>query len=173
MFMQSLLHSSQTSFYTHKPRFLSQSLPHFKKPCLSLAPGTCPTLSRGRLVAQCTSQSQEIVNGSVSENEPDIASNSEENKEDEKEMEKSMRGLESQSLWQQIKEIVMFTAPATGLWICGPLMSLIDTAVIGQGSSLELAALGMCFMTFLGFMILTALVTRSVENMNFESTQRC
>lgn len=36
----------------------------------------------------------------------------------------------------------MFTGPATGLWICGPLMSLIDTAVIGQGSSIELAALG-------------------------------
>ena len=27
-------------------------------------------------------------------------------------------------------------------WICGPVMSLIDTAVIGQGSSTELAALG-------------------------------
>ncbi|KAK0580781.1 hypothetical protein LWI29_006156 [Acer saccharum] len=36
----------------------------------------------------------------------------------------------------------MFTGPATALWICGPLMSLIDTAVIGQGSSIELAALG-------------------------------
>ncbi|CAI0424455.1 unnamed protein product [Linum tenue] len=35
----------------------------------------------------------------------------------------------------------MFTGPATGLWLCGPLMSLIDTVVIGQGSSLELAAL--------------------------------
>ncbi|TYJ44342.1 hypothetical protein E1A91_A03G217400v1 [Gossypium mustelinum] len=50
--------------------------------------------------------------------------------------------LGTQSLWRQIKEIVMFTGPATGLWICGPLMSLIDTAVIGQGSSIELAALG-------------------------------
>ncbi|MFQ6630283.1 hypothetical protein Gotur_007791 [Gossypium turneri] len=50
--------------------------------------------------------------------------------------------LGTQSLWSQIKEIVMFTGPATGLWICGPLMSLIDTAVIGQGSSIELAALG-------------------------------
>ncbi|KAL9691372.1 hypothetical protein QQ045_011793 [Rhodiola kirilowii] len=48
----------------------------------------------------------------------------------------------SQSIWSDIKEIVMFTGPATGLWICGPLMSLIDTAVIGQGSSIELAALG-------------------------------
>jgi Na+-driven multidrug efflux pump len=41
-----------------------------------------------------------------------------------------------------MKEIIKFTGPATGLWICGPLMSLIDTAVIGQGSSIELAALG-------------------------------
>ncbi|KAJ4962972.1 hypothetical protein NE237_022911 [Protea cynaroides] len=46
------------------------------------------------------------------------------------------------SIWTQMKEIVMFAGPATGLWICGPLMSLIDTAVIGQGSSVELAALG-------------------------------
>ncbi|KAB5561371.1 hypothetical protein DKX38_006328 [Salix brachista] len=45
-------------------------------------------------------------------------------------------------IWNQIKEVVMFSGPATGLWICGPLMSLISTAVIGQGSSTELAALG-------------------------------
>ncbi|KAK7264242.1 hypothetical protein RJT34_31848 [Clitoria ternatea] len=50
--------------------------------------------------------------------------------------------LAKQSILDQIKEIVMFTGPATGLWICGPLMSLIDTAVIGQRSSIELAALG-------------------------------
>ncbi|KAL6213676.1 hypothetical protein ACLB2K_013122 [Fragaria x ananassa] len=36
----------------------------------------------------------------------------------------------------------MFTGPATGIWISGPLMSLIDTVVVGQGSSVELAALG-------------------------------
>ncbi|XP_043709931.1 protein DETOXIFICATION 46, chloroplastic-like [Telopea speciosissima] len=45
-------------------------------------------------------------------------------------------------IWTQMKEIAMFAGPATGLWICGPLMSLIDTAVIGLGSSVELAALG-------------------------------
>ncbi|KAL2927260.1 Protein DETOXIFICATION 46 chloroplastic [Bienertia sinuspersici] len=50
--------------------------------------------------------------------------------------------LASQSTWDQIVEIVKFSGPATGLWICGPLMSLIDTAVIGQSSSIELAALG-------------------------------
>lgn len=49
---------------------------------------------------------------------------------------------ESSSILKQMKDIVMFAGPATGLWICGPLMSLIDTMVIGQGSSLELAALG-------------------------------
>lgn len=57
-------------------------------------------------------------------------------------MEVKTEGLADQSIWNQIKEIMKFTGPATGLWICGPLMSLIDTAVIGQGSSLELAALG-------------------------------
>lgn len=55
-----------------------------------------------------------------------------------------------QSILSQIQEIVMFSGPATALWICGPLMSLIDTAVIGQGSSLELAALGNVSGNFLG-----------------------
>ncbi|OWM83893.1 hypothetical protein CDL15_Pgr004324 [Punica granatum] len=55
---------------------------------------------------------------------------------------KKREDLANRSLWDQIKEIVMFSGPATGLWICAPLMSLISTAVIGQGSSTELAALG-------------------------------
>ncbi|KAL1801799.1 hypothetical protein ACET3Z_030446 [Daucus carota] len=46
------------------------------------------------------------------------------------------------SIWNQIVEIVKFSGPATALWLCGPLMSLIDTVVIGQSSSIELAALG-------------------------------
>ncbi|CAN0890418.1 Protein DETOXIFICATION 46, chloroplastic, partial [Linum grandiflorum] len=58
------------------------------------------------------------------------------------EAEGSIQRLENQSFWNQVKEIAMFTGPATGLWLCGPLMSLIDTVVIGQGSSIELAALG-------------------------------
>ena len=58
------------------------------------------------------------------------------------EEEEKVSELGSENIWKQMKEIVMFTGPATGLWICGPLMSLIDTAVIGQGSSIELAALG-------------------------------
>lgn len=50
--------------------------------------------------------------------------------------------LAEQSMWNQMKEMVKFTGPAMGLWLCDPLMSLIDTAVVGQGSSTELAALG-------------------------------
>jgi hypothetical protein len=45
-------------------------------------------------------------------------------------------------LWAQVKDIIVFAGPALGLWICGPLMSLIDTMVIGQASSIQLAALG-------------------------------
>ncbi|KAK1369491.1 Protein DETOXIFICATION [Heracleum sosnowskyi] len=44
--------------------------------------------------------------------------------------------------WSQIVEIVRFSGPATGLWLCGPLMSLIDTVVVAQSSSVQLAALG-------------------------------
>ncbi|KAJ4770620.1 Protein DETOXIFICATION [Rhynchospora pubera] len=51
-------------------------------------------------------------------------------------------GALEKSILEQMKEIVVFAGPAVGLWICGPLMSLIDTMVIGQSSSLELAALG-------------------------------
>ena len=59
--------------------------------------------------------------------------------------------LGNQSMWDQMKEIAMFTGPAAGLWLCGPLMSLIDTAVIGQSSSLELAALGNSILSFFFF----------------------
>ncbi|CAI8616894.1 unnamed protein product [Vicia faba] len=61
--------------------------------------------------------------------------------------------LVEQSIWIQMKEIVLFTGPAIGLWLCGPFMSLIDTAVVGQGSSIELAALGPAtvFCDYLGY----------------------
>ncbi|XP_073122447.1 protein DETOXIFICATION 46, chloroplastic [Henckelia pumila] len=66
---------------------------------------------------------------------------------------------ENESMWNQLIEIVRFSGPAVGLWICGPLMSLIDTAVIGQGSSIELAALGpgtvLCDYTCYIFMFLS------------------
>lgn len=49
---------------------------------------------------------------------------------------------EDKSLFQQMWDIVVFAGPALGIWLSGPLMSLIDTAVVGNNSSLELAALG-------------------------------
>ena len=59
---------------------------------------------------------------------------------------------ENESLWIQMVEIAKFSGPAVGLWICAPLMSLIDTAVIGQCSSVELAALGSTI-TFIYFFV--------------------
>ncbi|GFP85926.1 mate efflux family protein 4 chloroplastic [Phtheirospermum japonicum] len=70
------------------------------------------------------------------------------------------------NLWDQITEIVKFSGPAVGLWICGPLMSLIDTAVVGQGSSVELAALGpgtvLCDYTSYMFMFLSIATSNMV-----------
>ncbi|PIN04888.1 putative membrane protein, predicted efflux pump [Handroanthus impetiginosus] len=67
--------------------------------------------------------------------------------------------LENGSLWDQVTDIVKFSGPAVGLWLCGPLMGLIDTAVVGQGSSIELAALGpgtvLCDYTSYLFMFLS------------------
>ena len=55
-----------------------------------------------------------------------------------------LQGAEEKSLLEQLKDIVVFAGPALGIWLSGPIMGIIDTAVIGQSSSLELAALGKC-----------------------------
>ncbi|KAF3435777.1 hypothetical protein FNV43_RR22869 [Rhamnella rubrinervis] len=98
---------------------------------------------RYRLITACVSPGHENLDDSrtLGGNDGIIASVSHEDDEEQM-VEVKSKDLESQSIWNQMKEIAMFTGPATGLWICGPLMSLIDTAVIGQGSSIELAALG-------------------------------
>ncbi|WJX45283.1 hypothetical protein P8452_32175 [Trifolium repens] len=74
--------------------------------------------------------------------------------------------LVEQSVWNQMKEIVKFTGPAIGLWLCDPLMSLIDTAVVGQGSSTELAALGpatvVCDYMTLTFMFLSVVTSNII-----------
>ena len=72
----------------------------------------------------------------------EIVDEGEEDKDEELSRQGEKKELVNQGIWSQMKDIVMFTGPATGLWICAPLMSLIDTAVIGQRSSVELAALG-------------------------------
>eukprot|EP00850_Spirogloea_muscicola_P013722 SM000094S24739 [mRNA] locus=s94:412592:417469:- [translate_table: standard] len=52
------------------------------------------------------------------------------------------RHVSEQTVLEQIKMVLSFAGPALGIWLANPLMSLIDTAVIGNSSSLELAALG-------------------------------
>lgn len=99
-------------------------------------------LHRG-VKTSCISPGKELIFYENGDNSISLSKNEEE--EEEAEMEVKRGGLDNQSIWCQIKEIVMFTGPATGLWLCGPLMSLIDTAVVGLGSSIELAALGISF----------------------------
>ncbi|KAK4539054.1 hypothetical protein RGQ29_032012 [Quercus rubra] len=100
---------------------------------------------RNRFLTACTSASHELIEEDKLENDTNVASVSLSSEEEEvvvEVVESKREDLANQSIWKQMKEIVMFSGPATGLWICGPLMSLISTAVIGRGSSTELAALG-------------------------------
>ncbi|KAL5788606.1 hypothetical protein ACOSP7_005555 [Xanthoceras sorbifolium] len=136
---------------THPLQGCSRSLIFFNKnPPLSRFSGSlsppnlrffAPKIGQKRFKTSCISPSQELINNDSGVDAISL-SKCEEEEEEEMAMEVKAKGLENQSIWNQMKEIVKFTAPATGLWICGPLMSLIDTAVIGQGSSIELAALG-------------------------------
>lgn len=117
-----------------------------------------------RVITACISHSRDILHEDVKESEKStqsvestvsvssIGAMGEEEAEIEVQNRETMKNIESKtdiqefsaddSIWTQIVEIVKFSGPAVGLWLCGPLMSLIDTAVIGQGSSTELAALG-------------------------------
>ncbi|KAL3539017.1 hypothetical protein ACH5RR_002383 [Cinchona calisaya] len=99
---------------------------------------------RRRIISPCISPPQDVIDSETStENIENISSVEEERvEEDVVESEKREEFSANESLWNQMVEIVKFSGPAVGLWLCGPLMSLIDTAVIGQGSSIELAALG-------------------------------
>ncbi|XP_010429037.1 PREDICTED: protein DETOXIFICATION 46, chloroplastic [Camelina sativa] len=125
-------------------------LPSFRR---SSSVSGAKSLEFNRFIRNCASPNQELVvdgesgNGSISEEEVIELQGGDGNGSispvEEVEVEAvKVDDLANQSIWGQMKEIVMFTGPAAGLWLCGPLMSLIDTAVIGQGSSLELAALG-------------------------------
>ncbi|XP_052287893.1 protein DETOXIFICATION 46, chloroplastic-like isoform X2 [Citrus sinensis] len=128
---------------------------------------TTNILHRG-VKTSCISPGKELIFDENCDNSISLSKNEEEKEEEEEEVEMEVKrgGLEKQSIWSQMKEIVMFTGPATGLWLCGPLMSLIDTAVIGQGSSVELAALGpgtvMCdYLTYV-FMFLSIATSNMV-----------
>lgn len=130
---------------------------HITGYCISHAPSSfCVSLVAHRRYNQfkkssCTSSSQEFLRDTYKSPHEDDGTihlepeeeDGEEQVEEEVEIVSSLREESmNQNIWNQMKEIMMFSGPAVGLWICGPLMSLIDTAVIGQGSSIELAALG-------------------------------
>lgn len=129
-----------------------------------------------RLITDCFNKGQEIIGQELEPSSEkvekiDIVTSlegqDEENRVEMVEFEKrEFSGGES--IWNQMVEIGKFSGPAVGLWICGPLMSLIDTAVIGQGSSTELAALGpgtvFCDNTSYVFMFL------SIATSNFVAT---
>ena len=47
-----------------------------------------------------------------------------------------------QGMLDLFAELVSFTAPLLAIWISGPVLSLVDAAVVGAGSTVQLAALG-------------------------------
>ncbi|KAH1224504.1 Protein DETOXIFICATION 46, chloroplastic [Glycine max] len=123
--------NSTLSNHHFSRRFFAPSIPPTL--CLSGA-ASASTFHRHRFFVTARSQDEDQITEALEQEEE------KDNEEISRQGEK--KELAKQGIWDQIKEIVMFTGPATGLWICGPLMSLIDTAVIGQRSSIELAALG-------------------------------
>ncbi|CAI0437842.1 unnamed protein product [Linum tenue] len=153
MQIQTLFHSSsntrlhslnpKAAIFTKSPyRVYSPRILQLRQSPL-LPSSSCVLRSRRRLSTCCISPGQELlVNGVVGEVKSEVVSVLPSSEEEGEPVSGKGVGLESQGLWEQMKEIAMFTGPAAGLWICTPLMSLIDTAVIGQGSSVELAALG-------------------------------
>ncbi|EXC24670.1 hypothetical protein L484_008441 [Morus notabilis] len=122
---------------TFSPSFSSTLGLRFSSRRCRFVPG-CGGAGRESLVDDRRSLGEE----NIDTNYPPSTAFDERSEEEEGIVEVKREELVSQGMWSQMKEIAMFTGPLTGLWICGPLMSLIDTAVIGQGSSLELAALG-------------------------------
>ena len=145
----------KTLTFTFSPISSNHKLP-FPSPinlraCKPPFPSFRSSVKSHKFIRNCSSPNQELVvdgvngNGSISRDTEEVTELVQEAAEVEVEEVKKIDDLADQSIWGQMKEIVMFTGPAAGLWICGPLMSLIDTAVICQGSSVELAALGDVF----------------------------
>lgn len=152
------LHFKQ--FSNIPPNFCKQSFPHiplnsFRDYQIRTKFRVSSSLTKprkNRLITACISSGQEILSENfeiVSENDGNVDSFSPIHEENETEKEimeiiepEGKEFAANESIWNQMAEIVKFSGPATGLWICGPLMSLIDTVVIGQSSSMELAALG-------------------------------
>ncbi|CAL5212516.1 unnamed protein product [Lathyrus oleraceus] len=151
------LHFNHTSLLQNR-KLISHSNSHL--PRVSLAPSLlknttihstnqCIISSKHRhlgLLTACVVQNHNVIDESEDMEQISVGFGMDRDEEE-------VNVLVEQSIWIQIKEIVLFTGPAIGLWLCGPLMSLIDTAVVGQGSSIELAALGPAtvFCDYLGY----------------------
>ena len=54
-----------------------------------------------------------------------------------------------------------FTLPTMAIWMCGPVLSMVDTAVVGTASTLELAAMtpGGVFVDYPAYLIASSLAT--------------
>jgi Na+-driven multidrug efflux pump len=65
-----------------------------------------------------------------------------------------------------MRELLAFTVPSMGIWLAGPLLSLVDVSVVGLGSTLELAALapatGVCDSSAYAFTFLAVATTSMV-----------
>ncbi|XP_071930690.1 protein DETOXIFICATION 46, chloroplastic isoform X1 [Coffea arabica] len=139
-----------------KDSFLVQShlsLPTHPSPAQISAAAGIPIRNRprdccNRVIPSCISPAHHIESETSSGSSESAATVSSIEEQEEGGVEESLESNKREefsaddSLWNQMVEIVKFSGPAVGLWLCGPLMSLIDTAVVGQGSSIELAALG-------------------------------
>lgn len=129
----------QLHFHHISPFKILNLTPPSHSPLLFHAPNDTFTISSKLFHVASKRRSVRILNARV------VGSNELTDESDDEECYEEMgekKELAEKSVWNQMKEIVKFTGPAMGLWLCDPLMSLIDTAVVGQGSSTELAALG-------------------------------
>ncbi|KAH0720486.1 hypothetical protein KY284_005516 [Solanum tuberosum] len=97
---------------------------------------------RKGIITACSAPSQEILQQKLSDEDENSSSDAENSDLVENKQQVVVEFSANESIWNQTVEIIKFSGPAVGLWLSGPLMSLIDTAVVGQGSSIELAALG-------------------------------
>ncbi|EJK62614.1 hypothetical protein THAOC_16764 [Thalassiosira oceanica] len=78
-------------------------------------------------IAKETSATDEVLTSAISSSANDLATDTEK---------KLYPGAPT------FKECLAFALPALGIYVCSPLMSLIDASFVGRGSSVELAALG-------------------------------
>ena len=46
-----------------------------------------------------------------------------------------------------VAELIAFTLPTMAIWLCDPILSLLDTAMVGLTSTIELAAITFCILS--------------------------